>query len=273
MIALIDRLAAYAAREAENEDPEETKRQEEAAAKRLAERVTQARLRQSQVSVTTDSETAVSNEWGSTPTSPVASEKTESVAPTENGTAEDGEGESEMFAGSVEIAGWTSVGDRQGGAYVGECPGAELEVMCARAVTSAGRSGGGGGRGWAMKYQRESCRRARRTLGVRQGCATGLLREMGDKGRVYNREKTDKGGRVCVGYRASNIFLWLLTVLHRPLARSPKMCARTAPQDDPAADVERCGSTGRLLCGLGAEECAGASHWLPAATTVVCVLG
>ena len=39
VIALIDRLAAYAAREAENEDPEETKRQEEAAAKRLAEKV------------------------------------------------------------------------------------------------------------------------------------------------------------------------------------------------------------------------------------------
>ncbi|KAF9507321.1 hypothetical protein BS47DRAFT_1377951 [Hydnum rufescens UP504] len=39
VIALIDRLAAYAAREAENEDPEETKRQEEAAAKRLADRV------------------------------------------------------------------------------------------------------------------------------------------------------------------------------------------------------------------------------------------
>lgn len=39
MIALIDRLASYAAREAENEDPEETKRQEEAAARRLAERV------------------------------------------------------------------------------------------------------------------------------------------------------------------------------------------------------------------------------------------
>jgi vacuolar protein sorting-associated protein 35 len=34
VIALIDRLAAYAAREAENEDPEETKRQEEAAARR-----------------------------------------------------------------------------------------------------------------------------------------------------------------------------------------------------------------------------------------------
>jgi len=36
---LIDRLAAYAAREAESEDPEETKRQEEAAARRLAEKV------------------------------------------------------------------------------------------------------------------------------------------------------------------------------------------------------------------------------------------
>lgn len=41
VIALIDRLAAYAAREAENEDPEEMKRQEEAAAKRLAARVQQ----------------------------------------------------------------------------------------------------------------------------------------------------------------------------------------------------------------------------------------
>jgi vacuolar protein sorting-associated protein 35 len=39
VIALIDRLAAYAAREAESEDPDETKRQEEAAARRLAEKV------------------------------------------------------------------------------------------------------------------------------------------------------------------------------------------------------------------------------------------
>ncbi|KAF8555930.1 vacuolar protein sorting-associated protein 35 [Imleria badia] len=45
VIALIDRLAAYAAREAESEDPEETKKQEEAAAKRLAERVRLARER------------------------------------------------------------------------------------------------------------------------------------------------------------------------------------------------------------------------------------
>ncbi|KZT22073.1 vacuolar protein sorting-associated protein 35 [Neolentinus lepideus HHB14362 ss-1] len=45
VIALIDRLAAYAAREAENEDPEETKRQEEAAAKRLADKVKTQRSR------------------------------------------------------------------------------------------------------------------------------------------------------------------------------------------------------------------------------------
>lgn len=45
VIALIDRLAAYAAREAESEDPEETKKQEEAAARRLAEKVRLARER------------------------------------------------------------------------------------------------------------------------------------------------------------------------------------------------------------------------------------
>lgn len=45
VIALIDRLAAYAAREAESEDPEETKRQEEAAARRLAEKVKIQKLR------------------------------------------------------------------------------------------------------------------------------------------------------------------------------------------------------------------------------------
>jgi vacuolar protein sorting-associated protein 35 len=45
VIALIDRLAAYAAREAENEDAEEVKRQEEAAARRLAERVKAQRTR------------------------------------------------------------------------------------------------------------------------------------------------------------------------------------------------------------------------------------
>jgi vacuolar protein sorting-associated protein 35 len=50
VIALIDRLAAYAAREAENEDPEETRRQEEAAARRLAERVKVRRARESMTS-------------------------------------------------------------------------------------------------------------------------------------------------------------------------------------------------------------------------------
>lgn len=44
VIALIDRLAAYAAREADNENPEERKRGEEEAAKRLAERVRGARI-------------------------------------------------------------------------------------------------------------------------------------------------------------------------------------------------------------------------------------
>ncbi len=44
VIALIDRLASYAAREAETEDPEEIKRQEEAASRRLAEKVKNARL-------------------------------------------------------------------------------------------------------------------------------------------------------------------------------------------------------------------------------------
>lgn len=39
VIALIDRLASYAAREAENESPDEKKRGEEEAARRLAERV------------------------------------------------------------------------------------------------------------------------------------------------------------------------------------------------------------------------------------------
>lgn len=39
VIALIDRLAAYAAREAENESPEETRRQEELAARRLAAKI------------------------------------------------------------------------------------------------------------------------------------------------------------------------------------------------------------------------------------------
>ncbi|KAI0706228.1 vacuolar protein sorting-associated protein 35 [Cytidiella melzeri] len=79
VIALIDRLAAYAAREAENEDPEETKRQEEAAARRLAEKVSvqKARLRQNHAfngtngSYTPVTELSTSG-WGSVPQSPAA---------------------------------------------------------------------------------------------------------------------------------------------------------------------------------------------------------
>jgi vacuolar protein sorting-associated protein 35 len=73
VIALIDRLAAYAAREAESEDPEETKRQEEAAAKRLAEKVKEQKksrqngnYQQSPMSPTTSE----ANAWAATPTSP-----------------------------------------------------------------------------------------------------------------------------------------------------------------------------------------------------------
>jgi vacuolar protein sorting-associated protein 35 len=86
VIALIDRLAAYAAREAETEDPEETKRQEEAAARRLAERVkaqkTKARTGVGENGIPSPSSppsspTAIihaeANAWGvgSTPQSPV----------------------------------------------------------------------------------------------------------------------------------------------------------------------------------------------------------
>lgn len=80
VIALIDRLAAYAAREADNEDPEETKRQEEAAARRLAEKVKiqKAKVRENGYSMST-AVTDVGgdgNAWGATPTSPsIASEK------------------------------------------------------------------------------------------------------------------------------------------------------------------------------------------------------
>lgn len=97
VIALIDRLAAYAAREAEYEDPEETKKQEEAAARRLAERVSQARVRQNgqnATSPTTEEAPSFSNAWGSVPTSPVATEQdTTIVNESPDGSAKDGEAE------------------------------------------------------------------------------------------------------------------------------------------------------------------------------------
>jgi vacuolar protein sorting-associated protein 35 len=97
VIALIDRLAAYAAREAENEDPEETKRQEEAAARRLAEKV-KARLRQ-QTGIVNDSDPnestttlTGSTEWESMPQTPTVDEK--SLVATEE-TAIDGAAEAQ----------------------------------------------------------------------------------------------------------------------------------------------------------------------------------
>lgn len=75
VIALIDRLAAYAAREAESEDPEETKRQEEAAARRLAEKVKiqKARVRENGASYNKPPPEIGSDDgWGASPTSPTS---------------------------------------------------------------------------------------------------------------------------------------------------------------------------------------------------------
>src|ERR1700733_7440568 len=69
VIALIDRLAAYAAREAESEDPEETKRQEEAAARRLAEKVKvqKAKVRENGVAGVRSPTQEAHGVWGSPP--------------------------------------------------------------------------------------------------------------------------------------------------------------------------------------------------------------
>ncbi|KAF7295202.1 Vacuolar protein sorting-associated protein 35 [Mycena indigotica] len=75
VIALIDRLAAYAAREAENEDPEETKKQEEAAARRLAEKVKSQKARVREHGNFASSPTTDTSEWGQSPASPVESTK------------------------------------------------------------------------------------------------------------------------------------------------------------------------------------------------------
>ncbi|CUA71376.1 Vacuolar protein sorting-associated protein 35 [Rhizoctonia solani] len=60
--ALIDRLASYAAREAENEDPEEVRKQEEAAAKRLAEKVR--RAREANGGALSPTSSGAETEWG-----------------------------------------------------------------------------------------------------------------------------------------------------------------------------------------------------------------
>ena len=74
VIALIDRLASYAAREAETEDPEETKQQEEAAARRLAEKVKMQKARSRENGNFRPPEpasptTSEANAWGSPPPS------------------------------------------------------------------------------------------------------------------------------------------------------------------------------------------------------------
>ena len=84
VIALIDRLAAYAAREAENEDPEETKRQEEAAAKRLAERVKSHKQKARSYSAEgVPQSPTFSDDWPAPPSSPGLSTAVSEVTLTE----------------------------------------------------------------------------------------------------------------------------------------------------------------------------------------------
>jgi vacuolar protein sorting-associated protein 35 len=84
VISLIDRLAAYAAREAETEDPEETKRQEEAAARRLAEkvRIQKARLRANTPAGGEGAHTVDVDVWSSEPQSPTSTQPTDVESPT-----------------------------------------------------------------------------------------------------------------------------------------------------------------------------------------------
>jgi vacuolar protein sorting-associated protein 35 len=98
VIALIDRLAAYAAREAENEDPEETKRQEEAAAKRLAERVKAQKQRAKENGVRSPGAGEGAGVWGDDATSPTS--PTQAERPAE--TAEPTNSPSKRFRGIPE---------------------------------------------------------------------------------------------------------------------------------------------------------------------------
>jgi vacuolar protein sorting-associated protein 35 len=84
VIALIDRLASYAAREAENEDAEEVKRQEELAARRLAERVKAQRAR-ARANGATSPVQEFKNEagWGES-ISPTSLEPSEKIVSTED---------------------------------------------------------------------------------------------------------------------------------------------------------------------------------------------
>lgn len=104
VIALIDRLASFAAREAENEDPEEKKRQEEEAARRLAEKVKGARGKGKKVEEGEKPETpkpAEAAEWaGEAPKSP-ATPKEGNNAKEDGDKVEKGKGK-ESEAGSPE---------------------------------------------------------------------------------------------------------------------------------------------------------------------------
>ena len=93
VIALIDRLAAHAAREAENEDAEEAKLQEEAAARRLAERVKAQRAR-AHANGATSPVHEYRNETGwSEPTSPPSSARDEEKPALMGDGNGDGDGE------------------------------------------------------------------------------------------------------------------------------------------------------------------------------------
>jgi vacuolar protein sorting-associated protein 35 len=76
--AMIDRLADYAKREAESEDPEERKKKEEDAATRLADEVTRLRLRNSGNSEEASFEEKEVSENGTSETPGVDGEKTQS---------------------------------------------------------------------------------------------------------------------------------------------------------------------------------------------------
>ncbi|WWC66334.1 uncharacterized protein I206_100235 [Kwoniella pini CBS 10737] len=102
VIALIDRLAAYAAREAENEDPEEKKKGEEEAAKRLAEKIKDSRGKGKKVdSGEKNSQSpptpkpAEADEWANSTTSPKPTDENDASTSSQvtSPTKENGNGE------------------------------------------------------------------------------------------------------------------------------------------------------------------------------------
>lgn len=103
VIALIDRLAAYAAREAEDENPEERRKGEEEAARRLVERVRGARAGKKSAGEVTGGGDEV---WASATTAAAAAAQGEGEAKPEDGAAPAasdaaGEGDGEEKDGSA----------------------------------------------------------------------------------------------------------------------------------------------------------------------------